>query len=107
MAAALREIQWLRRLLQGLGIEQTAPAHLYCDSKATIYIAANPVFHERTKHIENDCHEVHDAVTNVTIVRKHICTNNQLADIMTKAIGRVQFQFFMSKLGVVNLHAPT
>ncbi|XP_019092352.1 PREDICTED: uncharacterized protein LOC109129155 [Camelina sativa] len=54
MAVALKEIKWLRKLLKGLGVELTFPARLFCDSKAAIHIATNPVFHERTKHIEND-----------------------------------------------------
>lgn len=48
MAAALREIKWLRLLLEGLSIKQVAPIQLCCDSKATIHIAATQVFHERT-----------------------------------------------------------
>lgn len=56
MAQATREIKWLRRLLSDLGVKQSKSSELYCDSKSAIYIAANPVFHERTKHIESDCH---------------------------------------------------
>ena len=52
MAAALREMKWLKRLLADMGIRHNMPMELFCDSKSALYIAANPVFHERTKHIE-------------------------------------------------------
>lgn len=51
MTQATCEIKWLRRLLCDLGAKQLKSSELYCDSKSAIYIAANPVFHERTKHI--------------------------------------------------------
>nr|AAD19784.1 putative retroelement pol polyprotein [Arabidopsis thaliana] len=107
MSYALKEIKWLRKLLKELGIEQSTPARLYCDSKAAIHIAANPVFHERTKHIESDCHSVRDAVRDGIITTQHVRTTEQLADVFTKALGRNQFLYLMSKLGVQNLHTPT
>lgn len=106
MAAALRETKWLRGLLKELGVEQKEPTRPFCDSKASIHIAANSFFHERTKHIENDCHVVRDPVQEGILVTDHICNNDQIADILTKALGRVPFHHLLSKLGVQNLHAP-
>lgn len=64
------------------------------------------MFHERTKHIENDCRAVRDAVQEGLINTEHIRTNDQIADILTKALGRALFQNLPSKLNVQNLHAP-
>jgi len=61
-AYTLYEIKWLRELLHSFGFCHTRPIQLFCDSKAAIHIASNPVFHERTKHIEFDYHQVRDAV---------------------------------------------
>lgn len=60
MAAATREIKWVIRLMVELGVPITKHVPFFCDSQAAIHIAANPVFHERTKHIESDCHSVRD-----------------------------------------------
>ena len=106
MSDALKEVKWLRKMLYGFDIKQV-PTRFFCDSKAAIHIATNPVFHERTKHVENDCHAVRDAVRDGLIVLHHIRTKEQVADILTKALGRVQFNALLSKLGVCDLHPPT
>lgn len=56
MAATCFELTWLRYLLVDLGISHPQAAPRFCDNQATIHIAANQVFHERTKHIGLDCH---------------------------------------------------
>jgi len=43
-----------------LSFKQPRPMHMHCDNQSAIYIAQNPMFHERTKHIEVDCHFVRD-----------------------------------------------
>jgi hypothetical protein len=52
MASTCSELTWLQYLLQDLCISHPQAAQLYCDNQATLHIAANPVFHKRTKHIE-------------------------------------------------------
>ncbi|PNX69388.1 gag-pol polyprotein, partial [Trifolium pratense] len=56
MASTTTEIVWLRWLLSDMGVTLSEPTPMYCDNKSAIQIAHNSVFHERTKHIEIDCH---------------------------------------------------
>ncbi|RVW37167.1 Retrovirus-related Pol polyprotein from transposon RE1 [Vitis vinifera] len=62
MTGACCELTWLRYLLKDLGVLHQEPVLLYCDNKAALHIAANPVFHERTRHIEMDCHYIRDKI---------------------------------------------
>ena len=54
------EIIWLKNLLLELGFRQPGPMPMFCDNQSAIYITQNPVFYERIKHIEVNCHLVRD-----------------------------------------------
>jgi hypothetical protein len=60
LSLAACELQWLSYLLADLHITCVRGPMLYCDNQSAIHIASNPVFHERTKHLEIDCHFVRD-----------------------------------------------
>ncbi|BFG30638.1 hypothetical protein CerSpe_169120 [Prunus speciosa] len=103
MAMATYELQWLQYLLYDLGLSHTTPSLLYCDNQAALYIAANPVYHECTKHIEIDCHVVREKIQNGSL---YIPSKEQLADVFTKSLGKDQFQRLKNKLGILDLHTP-
>nr|KYP50079.1 Retrovirus-related Pol polyprotein from transposon TNT 1-94 [Cajanus cajan] len=107
MATTTCELKWLKSLLACFGIQHVRPMKLFCDSQAALHIAANPIFHERTKHIEMDCYFIRDALQDGMISTYHIRTNAQLVDILTKALGKSQFSLLLSKLDICNLHAAT
>ena len=88
MAFTCCELSWLKALLKSLGVSHSLPMRLYYDSQAALYIAANPVFHERTKHIEIDCHYMPHQIHAGNIAASHVRTSEQLAEIFTKALGR-------------------
>ncbi|CAM8953513.1 unnamed protein product [Rhodiola kirilowii] len=106
MAAVCCELSWLARLLADMGVSVQAAIPLFCDNKAAIHIAHNPVFHERTKHVELDCHLVRSHVLSKFIAPLHIASIDQPADMFTKPMQRDQLLYLCSKLGVSNfLHA--
>lgn len=83
MALVTCELIWLKHILTELGERVLVPVKLFCDNQAALYIAANPVFHERTKHIEIDCHFVREKLFNKELVTAFVGSNEQLADIFT------------------------
>ncbi|KAL0394985.1 UNVERIFIED_CONTAM: Retrovirus-related Pol polyprotein from transposon RE1 [Sesamum latifolium] len=60
MGATVCELQWISYLLRDFGLPVHTPIPMFCDNRATIHIMANPVFHERTKHLDIDCYIVHN-----------------------------------------------
>ncbi|XP_047314471.1 uncharacterized mitochondrial protein AtMg00810-like [Impatiens glandulifera] len=80
MASTTYEIVWLRRLLIDMGISLSHPTLLYCDNQSAIQIAQNYVFHERTKHIEIDCHVTRHHLQTHTITLSFVPSSLQIAD---------------------------
>ncbi|KAK3025756.1 hypothetical protein RJ639_040448 [Escallonia herrerae] len=107
MAVTTCELTWLKSFLLSLGVHHDRPMRLFCDNQAALHIASNLVFHERTKHIEIDCHYVREQLLAGNISTAHVRTTQQVADIFTKALGRHQFHYLCGKLGIRNLFAPT
>ncbi|CAN1146609.1 Retrovirus-related Pol polyprotein from transposon TNT 1-94 [Linum perenne] len=100
------EVQWLVGLLKDFGIIITSPTRLFCDNQSAIHIANNPVFHERTKHIEIDCHVVRERLQAGLISLTHVPTDLQLADVFTKGLPAHRLQFLISKLGLHSIYNP-
>jgi len=96
---------WLARLLRSLlGLEVGVPV-LKIDNKSAIDLCKNPVHHDRSKHIETKFHYIRDCVEKGKVVVDQISTKDQLADVLTKSLGRVLFQEQRDRIGVVKLEA--
>ncbi|XP_015971347.1 uncharacterized mitochondrial protein AtMg00810-like [Arachis duranensis] len=106
LADTTAEVISVRWLLADLGAPQSSPTDVLCDNRSAIQIAHNDVFHERTKHIEIDCHFVRQRILIDAIRLIAVGTLDQTADIFTKAHHPTRFQTLLSKLKLVSL-APT
>ncbi|KAL0381400.1 UNVERIFIED_CONTAM: Retrovirus-related Pol polyprotein from transposon RE2 [Sesamum angustifolium] len=106
MGSAACELLWVRYILGEFGIPLVTPIPFHCDNKVAIHITENPVFHERIKHLDIDCHLVRDQFKQGFILPQHISSQHQVADLFTKALLTAPFSRLVSKLGMFS-HAPT
>ena len=104
---ATTELSWLNILLSELGFGPEQPMTLFCDNKAAIDIANNPVQHDRTKHVELDRNYIKDNLDSGKIKVPYIKRADQLADVMTHAVPSGPFCTVLSKLGMCDIYAPT
>jgi len=105
LATTTCELQWLVYLLADFQVPHFQAALLYTDSKPASKIASNPVHHERTKYIQLDCHLVREKLQEGLIKIIHIPSRFQLADILTKPLGYLNFHYLLSKIGMINIHS--
>lgn len=96
---ACKESIWIQRLLEELGHKQEKIV-LFCDSQSALYIAKNPAFHSRTKHIRVQYHFVREVVEEGTVDMQKIHTNENLADVMTKPVNTDKFIQCRSSIGL-------
>lgn len=80
---------------------------LYCDNKAAVDIANNPVQHDRTKHVEIDRHFIKEKLDRGIICMPHVSSTSQVADILTKGLPERSFSVFCSKMGLYNVYIPS
>ncbi|GJX64657.1 ribonuclease H-like domain-containing protein [Tanacetum coccineum] len=90
MAAAKYEIMWIVKIMKDLNVDNLNPVDLYCDEKSAIQNAANPIMHEKTKYFEIDMHLVREKVASGLIKTLKVESKDNVADILTKALGSFQ-----------------
>ncbi|KAL3016515.1 hypothetical protein AAZX31_06G217400 [Glycine max] len=93
------QLVWMKQMLKEYNVEQDVMT-LYCDNLSAINISKNPVQHSRTKHIDIRHHYIRDLVDDKVITLEHVDTEEQIADIFTKALDANQFEKLRGKLGI-------
>lgn len=107
LATTTSEVLWIQQLLRDFQMSSSSPATIFCDNQSAIHIAHNPIFHERTKHIEIDCHFVRNKVTDGSIKLLPVRSNLQLADIFTKPLPSTILSTLLSKMSVKDIYSPS
>lgn len=90
-STATRELVWLRKLLSDIGCPCEEATTLFIDNQSTIKLVKNPVFHKRTKHIDIHYHFIREKLDEKLVKVKYIPSEEQRADILTKAVTRDRF----------------
>eukprot|EP00253_Pinus_taeda_P001829 PITA_01829 len=100
MVASLASCEaiWLHKMLFGLFGQALRPSVTYCDNRSCIKLTENPVFHDRSKHIEIKYHFIRDYVQKGAVKLEYISTNEQ-ADIFTKGLPQGKHVYFKDKMG--------
>jgi hypothetical protein len=95
------EAIWLRNMLARLFGQEMPPIVIHCDNQSCIKLSENPVFNDRSKHIEIRYHFIRDWVQRAAVQWQYISTDDQVADILTKALPRGKHVNFRDKMGLV------
>ena len=99
-AVATSQVIWLRRIFTDFVCEQQDGTPIYCDNKSAIDMAKNPVNNNRTRHIALKHHFIRDAVEDGEIKLVFCPSEDQVADIFTKALPKQRFQQLREALGI-------
>ena len=99
-STACREAMWLRKLLGGLLSVKLEPTVIRCDNQSCIKLSENPMFHDKSKHIEMKYHFIQDMVQKGMVKLQYVSTEEHIADVMTKPLSVTTFRHFRDKLGM-------
>ena len=100
--SGLTEVLWLRMLMTELDLRSALPCRLFCDNKAAISISENPVQHDKTKHVEVDRHFIKENLEAKVVEMPYVKSEDQLTDILTKAVNSKSFREILGKLSIGN-----
>lgn len=103
LANTAAEISWVRHLLCDLKVKIPQAPLLKCDNLSALALASNPVFHSKTKHLDNDFHFVRERVQRHDLCLQYVPTTDQTADILTKGLPSPLFRTHCTNLRLVTL----
>jgi hypothetical protein len=101
LSVAVREVVWLLKILTDLFDREMDPTIIHCDNQSCVKLSENPVFHDKSKHIEIKYHYIKDMVQRKTVHVQYLSTHEHIADIFTKPLAKTKFEYFREKLGLM------
>jgi len=96
------EAIWMWKILVGLFGQRMDRTVIYCDNQSCIKLYENPVFHDRSKHINIRYHHLRDCVVKRIMLLLYVSIEEQDADILTKALSKCKFKFHRDRIGVTD-----
>jgi hypothetical protein len=100
LSVAVREVVWLRKLLADLFGHVLDSTVIHCDNQSCVKLSDNPMFHDKSKHIEIKYHYIRDMVQRKAVFVQYLPTDEQVADVLTKPLTKMKFGYFRDRLGV-------
>ena len=100
------EAIWIQKLVLGLfdmGLDTTM---ILCDKQSSLKMTENPVFHDKSKHIEIWYFYKRDIIQNGAIKLQYVSTDEKVDDLLTKTLSQVKFEYFYDNIGVVRKYFP-
>ena len=80
---------------------------IFYDNQICVKLSENPVFHDKSKHIEIKYHYISDMVQRGAVKLQYVATDEQIIYVLTKPLARVKFEYFREKLGVLQIEVPS
>ena len=87
------EAVWLRKLLCDIFDLQLDPTCIYCDNQICVKLLENPVFHDKSKHIEIKYHYIRDMMKKGVVKLLYVAMEEQIADVLMKPVARLKFEY--------------
>ncbi|KAK8951018.1 hypothetical protein KSP39_PZI003140 [Platanthera zijinensis] len=100
LSETVREAIWLRQLLTEIKGKEVSPVKIMVDNTSAIALAKNPIFHNRTKHLQIKLHHTRDLVSRGEIELSYCKTENQIADALTKPLSAPTFLPLRTKMRI-------
>jgi hypothetical protein len=97
----VREAVWLRNLLTYVFDHEMDPTIIHCHNQRCVKLTENPVFHDKSKHIEIKYHYIRDMVQRKAVCMQYLPTHEKIVDIFTKPLAKTKFEYFRERLDLV------
>ena len=104
--SACCEAIWLRKMMSGLFNLELDTTIILCENQSCIKMIENPIFHDRSKHIEIRYFYIQDMMQKGAIKLQYVSNDEQIVDVLTNPLSWVKFKYFRDKLGVVPKDLP-